>query len=199
MLKLARHDICAWGVVAFAVLAAAQPAYAWGLKGHEMIGRLAAESFPSDMPAFTRTPAAVEEISALGPEADQLKGAGESWDADNDPAHYLDVGDDGTVDGVQLNALPLDEAEYAKTLAVAGATPWSRGYLPYAIVDGFEQVRQDFAWWRVDLAHRALREQLTLRDIGFWSHFVGDGSQPLHVSVHFNGCDASRRPLAYGE
>jgi hypothetical protein len=28
---------------------------------------------------------------------------------------------------------------------------------------------------------------LTLRDIGYWGHFVADGSQPLHVSVHFNG------------
>lgn len=33
----------------------------------------------------------------------------------------------------------------------------------------------------------ALREQLILRDIGYWSHFVADGSQPMHVSVHFNG------------
>ena len=34
---------------------------------------------------------------------------------------------------------------------------------------------------------KALRETLTLRDIGYWSHFVGDASQPLHVSIHFNG------------
>ena len=27
--------------------------------------------------------------------------------------------------------------------------------------------------------------KLTIRDIGVWSHYVGDASQPLHVSVHF--------------
>jgi len=31
-------------------------------------------------------------------------------------------------------------------------------------------------------AHRQVR-----RDLGYWSHFVGDGSQPLHATTHFNG------------
>jgi hypothetical protein len=32
-----------------------------------------------------------------------------------------------------------------------------------------------------------LREKLTLRDLGVWTHYGGDASQPLHVSVHYNG------------
>jgi len=32
-----------------------------------------------------------------------------------------------------------------------------------------------------------LRRRLTLRDIGVWGHYVADASQPMHVSVHFNG------------
>jgi hypothetical protein len=43
---------------------------------------------------------------------------------------------------------------------------------------------EERAWFEAD---RRLREKLTLRDIGIWSHYVGDASQPLHVSVHFNG------------
>ncbi|MCW5703290.1 MAG: hypothetical protein KIT82_11995 [Bradyrhizobium sp.] len=39
-------------------------------------------------------------------------------------------------------------------------------------------------WFEAD---RRLREKLTLRDIGVWSHYIGDASQPLHVSVHYNG------------
>ena len=31
------------------------------------------------------------------------------------------------------------------------------------------------------------REQHDPADLGDWAHFVGDGSQPMHVSVHFNG------------
>ena len=82
-------------------------------------------------------------------------------------------------------------------------TQYKAGYLPYSIVDGFQQVRKDFAYWRALTkaietaktpeerawfeADRKLREKLTLRDIGVWSHYAGDASQPLHVSVHYNG------------
>jgi hypothetical protein len=38
---------------------------------------------------------------------------------------------------------------------------------------------------------------LTLRDIGYWGHFVGDGSQPLHVSVHYNGWGNYPNPKNY--
>ena len=32
-----------------------------------------------------------------------------------------------------------------------------------------------------------LRETITIRDIGVWSHYVADGTMPLHASVHFDG------------
>jgi hypothetical protein len=192
---------------------APQIGLAWGDKGHTMISRIGAESFPSDMPAFVRTTAAVDEIATLGPEEDRLKGSGESWDDDNDPGHYLDVGDDGTVDGIALNALPESMKAFDLALEPAHATPWSVGYLPYSILDGFEQLRDDFALWRVyDYAARdaqsaglrlefsearALRETLIIRDIGVWSHFIGDGSQPLHVTIHFNGWGNYPNPHDY--
>ena len=85
--------------------------------------------------------------------------------------------------------------------------------MPYSIVDGWQQIRKDFGYWRADVvgirtstdpAERAwfeadlkLREKLTLRDIGIWSHYVGDASQPLHVSVHFNGWGNYPNPNSY--
>ncbi len=188
-------------------------ALAWGTHAHAMIGRVAAQSFPHAMPEFVRTAAAVDEISELGPEEDRLKGSGTSWDADNDPGHYLNLGDNGEVAGVALNALPKSMQAYARALAPSHATPWSVGYLPYSILDGFEQLRTDFAIWRVDdyamhhaataplraefAADRNLRQDLTLRDIGVWSHFVEDGSQPLHVTTHFNGWGNYPNPRGY--
>ncbi len=44
---------------------------------------------------------------------------------------------------------------------------------------------------------RRLREALTLRDLGYWSHFVGDASQPLHVSMHYNGWGQYPNPNGY--
>ncbi|MDH2910777.1 MAG: S1/P1 Nuclease [Candidatus Eremiobacteraeota bacterium] len=184
---------------------------AWGEKGHEIINDLAAANLPSELPAFARTRAARWELRYLGPEMDRLKGSGRSWDADRDPGHYLDIGDDGKIAGVvSLAQLPASMSAYEVALLAAHTTPYRVGYLPYSIADGWEQLRTDFALWRVlhyEAAHapqasaRAsfaeearLRATLTLRDIGVWGHFVADGSQPLHVTTHFNGWGSGPNP-----
>ena len=38
---------------------------------------------------------------------------------------------------------------------------------------------------------------LIVRDIGVWSHYVGDGSQPQHVTEHHAGWDAYPDPMTY--
>jgi hypothetical protein len=196
--------VCA---IACALLFASNPlaAAAWGEIGHMMISRAAAASLPESIPAFLRTPGAILEIARLGPEADNLKDAGTSEDHDADPGHYVNVDDDGTIVGIALSSLPPDRQGYDTALRAKGSNEYKTGYLPYSIMDGFEVVRKDFAYWRADdvMARKAtdtnarayfaglrtLRETLTIRDIGWWSHFVGDGSQPLHVTSHYNGWD----------
>ena len=44
---------------------------------------------------------------------------------------------------------------------------------------------------------RARRQAQILVDIGLLSHFVGDGSMPLHVSIHYNGWGAFPNPAGY--
>ena len=46
-------------------------------------------------------------------------------------------------------------------------------------------------------ADRPRREAETLHDVGIWAHFVGDGSQPLHVTIHFNGWGNGPNPLGF--
>src|SRR5215467_12162810 len=103
--------------------------------------------------------------------------------------------------------------DYDSQLRAKGFTQYQAGYLPYAIIDGWQQIRKDFAYWRADVkgaeaaeppeerawfeADRKLREKLTLRDIGFLSHYVGDASQPMHVSVHYNGRGDFPNPNGY--
>lgn len=187
---------------------------AWGFSGHHDINLVAMRTLPSDVPQFLQTSHAVAAVEALGPEEDRLKGAGLSWDRDNDPAHYVDIDDNGLIAGaISLNNLPDDMETYAAALAHVGSDPYRTGYLPYAIVDGWEQLRKDFAYWRAFdylarhapqsreratfAAERDLREELVIRDIGVWGHFVGDGSQPLHVSVHYNGWGNYPNPKGY--
>jgi hypothetical protein len=112
--------------------------------------------------------------------------------------------DDGPVVGLlPLSQLPTSREEYDTLLREKGFTQYKTGYLPYSIIDGWQQIRKDFAYWCAAVkgaetattpeekawfeADRRLREKLTIRDIGIWSHYVGDASQPLHVSVHYNG------------
>jgi hypothetical protein len=195
-------------------LAAAGGAQAWGSTGHRIIGRLAMETLPADAPAFLRTGAAVEAVGELSREPDRWKDAGRTHDLDLDPGHFLDLGDDGRVfGGPALADLPPTRADYESALRAVGADQWKAGYLPYSIIEGWQQLAQDFAYLRVeeagaasspDPAHRAWlaadaerRKALILRDIGVFSHYVGDGSMPLHVSIHFNGWGPFPNPEAY--
>ena len=192
---------------------------AWGAKGHRIINGDAIVALPPSLPVFVRSPDAATTIAALGPEPDRLKGAGTAWDDDLDPGHYLDLDDDGTVAAVvPLATLPPTREAYDTALRSGHdndghpSDQYRAGYLPYSIVEGWQQIVKDFAIWRVDTygeahatgdaravftADRMMRETLTLRDIGYWGHFVGDGSQPLHVSVHFNGWGNYPNPHGY--
>lgn len=190
--------------VALVAVASPVPAVAWGTRGHAMINRAAAEALPASLPSFLRSPHAAFEIASLGPEPDNLKGSGSAWDAQFDPGHYIDMLDDGTVgSGLALSALPATREAYDTALRRTGSNQYKNGYLPYSLLEGWEQLRTDFALWRVAdyrAAHAAtiaagefagldrdLRAELAIHDLGVWGHFVGDASQPLHVTVHFNG------------
>ena len=188
----------------FTAVSLASGALAWGATGHRLIGRLAVESLPEDLPAFLRAPKSIDAVGELAREPDRDRAAGREHDSDRDPAHFLDLADDGRVlGGPALNALPPTRQAYDTALRAVGSDSWKGGWLPYAIIDSWEQLTKDFAYLRVDtvaakaaagpnrrawfLADLARRRALILRDLGALAHFVGDGSQPLHVTIHYNG------------
>ena len=185
-------------------LAAPVPAFAWGSDGHRMIGVLGMQALPASLPAFLRKSSAVATVGYLAPEPDRIRGAGSVNDKENDPAHFVDASDDFTVlGGPPLKALPLTREDYDTALRAVNSSQYKAGYLPYSIQAGYELVRKDMALYRLAVvgvkyaptakaragyaADRTRREAQLLHDIGIWAHFVGDGSQPLHVTVHFNG------------
>lgn len=188
--------------------------WAWGGKGHTIVNELAARGLAGRVPAFVTAPVAQFEITYLGPQEDRLKGSGFAWDGDYDPGHFIDLLDDTTIAGVvSLAHLPANREAYDTALRGAGTDQYRQGYLPYSILEGWEQLRQDFAYWRADdhaarrdasaavraheVAVRAVDERLILQDMGVWGHFVGDACQPLHVTVHFNGWGAYPNPKGY--
>ncbi|HVA36329.1 MAG TPA: S1/P1 nuclease [Candidatus Dormibacteraeota bacterium] len=165
---------------------------AWGLRGHELISGIAAAHVPANVPAFVRTPQAAAEIALLATEPDLIKGRDDAaLTAQTSPDHYLDVSDDGSVAGIPLGALPPTRPRYVAALERRGVDPYKMGFLPYAILEGYERVEKDFALYRAFRATGrnqmlALRRRILIQDLGEFSHFVGDGSQPLHVTVHYD-------------
>lgn len=191
-----------------------QQAFAWGATGHRIIGVVAVKSLPDEVPAFVRSDDAVWQVGELAREPDRWRGSGPAHDSERDPGHFLDLSDDGTVmGGPKLSALPSTRVDFDTALRAVGVTQYKTGYLPYSIIDGWQQLRTDFAYWRVDVAgakfaksddarawfekDRLLHEALVIRDLGVWAHFVGDASQPMHVSVHYDGWGDLPNPDGY--
>lgn len=196
------------------------PAHAWGIKGHTIIGEAAMASLPPELPAFMRSKAATQEIIYLQAEEDRLKIDEDheaAWAREWSTDHYIDLADDNSIGGVvALAALPGTRDDFDNMLqrATHPVDPYNVGFLPYAILEGYEQVRSDFALWRLasaDVSHSTgtardvasgivtERANLTIHDIGIFSHFVGDGSQPLHVTIHYNGWGPYPNPDAFTE
>lgn len=203
-------------VLAAALSAPAASALAWGASGHRVVGVVGAKSFPADVPAFLRTPESIAAIGEYARELDRSKGSGKIHDTDRDSGHFLDIDDQGRMYGgpmFTVATLPPTRADYEKALQAVGMDSWKAGYLPYALIDGYQQLVKDFTYWRILTAalktekdatrlayyraDLARREQLLMRDLGVWAHYVGDASQPLHLSVHYNGWGDYPNPNGY--
>ena len=202
------------GLAVLATVLQSSAALAWGDAGHRMIGVLAMQALPPTVPAFLRTAEAAADIGELAREPDRSRGSGKIHDSGRDPGHFLDVDDQGLIlGGPPLSALPPTRADYETALRSAGTDTYKAGYLPYSIVDGWQQLAKDFAYWRAGMAGERLerdprrrawiaadrrrRERQILVDLGVWGHYVGDASQPLHLSVHYNGWGEGPNPRGF--
>jgi hypothetical protein len=196
------------------VAAAPSSAWAWGASGHRIIGRLGIESLPPQVPAFVRKREVVDQVGELAREPDRAKDAGQPHDADLFPEHFVDIDDDGKVlGGPLITAMPRDRSDFETAMRAAGSNASKAGTLYYSMIDGWQRLAHDFALWRAlkvgeksgktrrerawFAADRRLREAIIIHDIGFWAHFVGDGSQPLHASSHYNGWGAYPNPKGF--
>lgn len=178
--------------------------FAWGGAGHRMVGLAAMRALPANLPAFLKTPQVIEDVGEFSRELDRSKGAGKLHDTDREPYHFIDIHDDGSVLlGPPLSPMPGTRAEYETQLGAKNLQIEKAGYLQFGIVDRWQQLTTDFAYFRVlqaaeknpawkanrawFKADKRRREVLILHAIGDLSHLVGDGSQPLHASTHYNG------------
>jgi hypothetical protein len=163
----------------------ANQALAWGHTGHVTIGQVAADALPSDLKNFLLTDKAEIDISEWNAELDVSKTSGNIHDFERDAGHFVDISDDGTIAGVTAIAnMPSSRRDFDTVLRTATPTQTQYGIRAFSKGEKTAKSFADKAFFHTQLQ---LRKKLTLRDIGVWGHYVADASQPMHVSVHFNG------------
>jgi hypothetical protein len=168
-----------------------------------MVNRLAAQSLPADMPYFFRR--AVNELSYLGYDPDRWRSQAEpALGAVNPPDHFIDL---EYANGLEL---PPDRYQFMRLLVERGivkndVTLATVGYLPYRIVELTELLRLQFRLWRqaprrtaLDLGRRRQIEQNIVFIAGILGHYVADGAQPHHSTVHYNGWNVKFAPNPNG-
>ena len=193
-------------VLVAALMACDVPAHAWGHDGHSMINRVAAENLPADVPAFLRNGNALDVVAWLAPEPDRWR-EGARGELVGAPDHFIDMEwavlaevscSSGTA-GCPANGrmLPPRRYDFVRALAAAqpknpgvSLTPEKVGFLPWQTAEIFERLKVDFRWYRQLVAANqdlAPVETAILYDVGWLGHFAGDGSQPLHTTIQYNG------------
>ncbi len=188
--KLVAHVIA----VALVPILLVQSSAAWGRDGHRLINRLAAETLPKDVPEFLRSPAAADAMEFYGPEPDNWKSNAElELKVAGEPEHFIDLEWADLIGG----PLPRKRYDFIRALTYAGRTrtdilftPESIGLLPYAADEGYERLKAAMRGYRAAAAdHRDTRpiEAEIVFLAGILGHWVGDGSQPLHTTIQYNG------------
>ncbi len=161
-------------------------AHAWGDEGHRLINRLAILNLPPDAPAFLRAPAALDEIEYLGPEPDRWRSPLEpELVAAQAPEHFIDL---ELADA--LGPLPQRRLDFEAKVFAAGERPEQVGLLPWQTEEVWERLKAAFrAYRQLEAARKdtAPVEQAIIFYAGWLGHYAGDGSQPLHTTIRYNG------------
>ncbi|HEX3729237.1 MAG TPA: hypothetical protein VHV47_05505 [Opitutaceae bacterium] len=204
------------GLAASAPLAAS----AWDYPGHRMVNEVALASLPANFPAWVREPANAERIAYLAGEPDRWRNTQEeTFLQSNGMEHYVDIdrlGEAG-MDPATLSDFRYDfAAAYARARAAhpenfpafdaakdkSHVRPWI-GFLPWEIAESYAKLRSEFSYYKAFTDHGGSPAEIAnaradiIEAMGEMGHYVGDGSQPLHVTKHDHGW-IGPNPNGYG-
>ena len=172
---------------AVALLIFSSPVGGWGAHGHEIAGRAAAMKLPNQMPGFFRK--ATDQLAYLNPEPDRWRDRVESqidkaMDTASAPDHFLDL------ELVPQSARKaVNRYDFTAELIKAGQKPTTAGFSPYRMLELFQRLRVEFRLWRLEQnpQKRQWIEQRIVNDAGILGHYVTDGANPHHTTIHYNG------------
>jgi len=164
--------------------------FAWGEAGHRITGEAAALEMPASAPAFFRN--ASRQLAYLNPEPDRWRDRGErtldpALEGATAPDHFIDL--EMASPTVLAEALKApDRYGYLDSLSSAGVKGVTMGLLPFRMLELSQQLRQDFREWRAAPdSTKPFIEARIIDDAGILGHYVADGSNPAHTTIHYNG------------
>jgi hypothetical protein len=187
----------------------AQNIFAWDYEGHHAVNELALASLPADF-GIQLTPALKDRIAFLAGEPDRWRNVSDlPLKHLNGPDHYIDL-EDLKLLGLTPETLPVMRYDFVADIALARAahpekfpaidpakdTDHTReldGFLPWAVTEYYEKLKSDSGTLRALKQYGGRPGEIANAQadivyvMGVMGHFVGDGSQPLHTTVHFNG------------
>src|ERR1051326_530598 len=159
------------------------PCYAgaWGEKGHLMINRMAVDKAGSQLPEFMA--AGRNQLIYDAYEPDRWR------DEYNTPMNTAQAADhffDSELWG-PIPSIEPDRFAFMEKVAARNPPLIKIGYLPYAMVETYGRLRNAFRQWRnaKNAGDRDAARQNALVYGDILSHYVSDGSNPMHLSIHY--------------
>lgn len=182
-----------------AALAVTAPhaALAWGERGHAVIDRAAIAAIPEEGPVFLRKH--VDYIAATASLPDTWRGNAEGFSKiAEDPNHGWFRQEFTFLKRIPRSRYEFVLALYDRHLQIRESDPetaartnvrWT-GTMPYAAMEAYD---------RIVVCMRKVRqlgaagqdtkftEQNCAFDVALLGHYIGDGANPMHVSIHSDG------------
>jgi hypothetical protein len=212
-----RSSACLRLFLIAAFLAAPGAVRAWNYPGHRLVNQVALASLPGDFPAWIHTPENAERIAFLAGEPDRWRNTHvELLQHYNGLDHYIDLEEIGYA-GMDVATLPQFRYDFAVQFAAGRAAhldlfpkpdpekdraaghpgnedhslEWS-GFLPWAIAEYYAKIQSAFSYLKAfeqagTPAEIANARANLIYMMGVMGHYVGDGAQPLHATVHHHG------------
>ncbi len=162
-------------------------AAAWGAHGHTIAGKAATLKLPKEMPKFFRK--ASDQLAYLNPEPDRWR---DRTEADINPTTRDAFNPDHFINFERFPASAFDAENrflFLAELRKSGMETPEAGILPYRILEIFGRLRTEFRLWRTetDKQKRKWIEARIINDAGILGHYVTDGANPHHTTIHHHG------------
>lgn len=190
-MKLAKSALCFTLVLTTVI--PQELAWSWGTEGHEYVNKVAAQHIPRDMPRFLRQ--AVAELTYLGPEPDRWRSpATFALKNAQEPDHFIDLERVAWLDPLPKGRYEFYRKLYEKRAATTDHPddylPERVGLQPYIVAEIYGRLVEAFYHYREKRQQHqptAPVEHAIVFYAGWLGHYVADGSQPLHTTIHYNG------------